>query len=253
MEDSPMEISGKVVLITGASAGIGQATARRFAAAGAKVVLVARSAEPLQNLAAEIRAHGNEVLVRPTDMRDLNDIPRMVAEAYAHFGRIDILINNAGQAVAGTVADLNIEDFRAVLELNVMGPLRAMQSVIPFLRKGGGGIIINVSSMVSKMFLPGLAGYAATKSALNTISGTARLELAPENIRVITMYPRMTATNFGENSIGNKQMRQRQRESAPRAEIVVDTAEQVAAKIVEAARAEPAEQYMEEGAPPARR
>jgi short-subunit dehydrogenase len=243
-----MDISGKVTILTGASAGIGLATARQFAAEGAKLVLVSRSAEKLQRLADELQAQGQDVLVRPTDLRQLEDIPRMVEDAFQRFGRIDILINNAGQAVAGTMAALNAEDFRAILVLNLWAPLMAMQAVTPLMRQAGGGLIINISSMVSKMFLPGLGGYAASKAALNLISGTARAELAPENIRVITMYPRMTATDFGKNSIGNTSMRERQRNSSPRPGMVVDTAEQVAEKILAAARNEPAEQYMTEEA-----
>jgi short-subunit dehydrogenase len=239
-----MDIAGKVVVITGASAGIGLATATRFSKEGAKLVLVARSTGVLQALAAEFQAQGREAFARPTDMCDPKEICAMITEAQRHFGRIDILINNAGQAVAGTVEELNHEHFQKILELNVWGPLHAMQAVIPVMRKSGGGLIINVSSMVTKMFLPGLGGYAASKAALNMLSGTARAELAPDNIRVVTMYPRMTSTDFGKNSLGNSQMRQRQRDSGNRPTVVVDTAEQVADKILEAAIKEPAEQYM---------
>jgi short-subunit dehydrogenase len=243
-----MDISGKIVILTGASAGIGLSTARLFSAKGAKVALVARSSGVLQALAEEFRQQGKEAFVRPTDMRDPKEIRAMVREAHQHFGQIDMLINNAGQAVAGTVEELDHELFQRILELNVWGPLHAMQAVIPLMRKAGGGLIMNVSSMVTKMFLPGLGGYAASKAALNLISGTARAELAPDNIRVVTMFPRMTSTDFGKNSLGNSQLRQRQRDSGARPTMVVDTADQVAEKILEAAIQEPAEQYMEEGA-----
>jgi short-subunit dehydrogenase len=248
-----MDVKGKVTIVTGASAGIGLATARRFAAEGAKLVLVARSTEKLQTLSEELRALKREVFVRPTNMCDSEAVRGMIAEAHQQYGRIDILINNAGQAVAGTVESLDIANFQEILELNVWGPLHAMQAVIPLMRKSGGGLIINVSSMVTMMFLPGLGGYAASKAALNMLSGTARAELAPDNIRVVTMFPRMTSTDFGKNSLGNAQMRQRQRDSGNRPEVVVDTAEQVAEKILEAACNEPAEQYMEAGAPQAGR
>jgi short-subunit dehydrogenase len=243
-----MDISGKVVVLTGASAGIGLSTARLFASKGAKLVLVARSGGVLQALAEELRQQGQVAFVRPTDMRDPKEIRAMVREAHQHFGQIDLLINNAGQAVAGSVEELDHENFQKILDLNLWGPLHAMQAVIPLMRKSGGGLIMNVSSMVTKMFLPGLGGYAASKAALNMLSGTARAELAPDNIRVVTMFPRMTSTDFGKNSLGNSQMRQRQRDSGNRPNVVVDTAEQVAEKILEAAVKEPAEQYMEEGA-----
>ena len=134
-----------------------------------------------------------------------------VAETVGHHGRVDILISNAGQAASGTVADLNPDDFHQILALNVFGPLIAMQAAIPVMRRDGGGLIINVSSMVSKMRLPGLAAYAATKAALNMLSDTARVELAGEHIRVISIFPRMTATDFVRNSLGDPELRQRQR------------------------------------------
>jgi NADP-dependent 3-hydroxy acid dehydrogenase YdfG len=239
-----MEISGTVVIITGASAGIGMATARRFAAEGAKVVLAARSADKLTALAEQLRRQGHEALPLPVDMRDPAAIKEMIDKAFEWHGRIDILINNAGQAAAGTIADVRAEDFRQILDLNVFGPLFAMQAVIPKMRRGGGGIIINISSMVSKMNIPGLGVYAATKAALNLLSATARGELASENIRVVTVYPRMTATDFGKNSLGNQRVRERQRTSAPGGP-VIDSPDFVAERILEAARGEPAEQYMD--------
>ena len=110
------------------------------------------------------------------------------------------------------------------------------------MRQGGGGLIINISSGVSKMRLPGLGAYAATKAALNMLSDTARVELAPDNIRVITVYPRMTATDFGKNSLGNQQSTHGPANGpAP----TVDSAEHVAGRILAAAQAEPEEQFME--------
>ena len=240
-----MDIAGKIVIITGASEGIGQATARCFAEAGAKVVLAARSCEKLQTLADDLRQHGQEALCSPADMRDAKAVQEMVQRTYEQYGRIDILINNAGQAAAGSVADVRLDDFRAIMELNVYGPVVAIQAVVPKMRAGGGGLIINVSSMVSKMRLPGLGAYAATKAALNMLSDTARVELAEEQIRVITVYPRMTATDFGKHSLGDQRMRQGQRAHAPGGAHVVDRAEDVARRILSAALTEPDEQYMD--------
>ncbi|MCE1253505.1 MAG: SDR family oxidoreductase, partial [Anaerolineae bacterium] len=178
-----MDIKGKVVLITGASMGIGLSTARLFAAGGARVALAARSTDKLTALADELRHQGHEALVLTTDMRDPVAVKSMVDASLAHFGSLDILINNAGQAAAGTVAEVDPLDFQKIIELNVFGPLYAMQAAIPTLRRQGGGIIINISSMVSKMHIPGLGAYAATKTALNMLSDTARGELAADNIR----------------------------------------------------------------------
>jgi len=236
-----MDIREKVVLITGASAGIGLATAHCFATASAKLALVARSADALTHLAEELQLQGGDAIALPADVSDPKQVRRVIEETVRHFGRLDVVINNAGQAAAGTIADLNPDDFRKILDLNVFGPLAAMQAVIPIMREQGGGLIINVSSMVSKMHIPGLAAYAATKAALNMLSDTARVELTSEHIRVITVYPRLTATDFGKNSLGNQRVRQQQRQGSP---IPTDTPELVAEKILVAALHEPDEQYM---------
>jgi short-subunit dehydrogenase len=240
-----MDVKNKVVIITGASAGIGAATARRFAQAGAKVVLVARRTDKLQALAEELLRQGYDASSFPADMRDFKAVQEMVEQTYRQYGGIDILINNAGQSVAGTIANVHLEDFQSIMELNVYGVLVAMQAVIPKMRTGGGGLIINVSSMVSKMRLPGLGTYAATKAALNLLSDTARVELAGEGIRVITMFPRMTATDFGKNALGDQRLRQAQRGQGAREGVVVDQPEDVARRILSAAQTEPEEQYMD--------
>lgn len=239
-----MEIKDRVVVVTGASAGIGLATARAAALAGAKVVLAARSIDLLTQLSEKLQRAGREVLVVPTDMRQPAEVVQLIEMAVQHFGRIDVLINNAGQAVAGTIADLDLEAYRQVIELNMFGPIYAIQASVPKMKANGGGIIINVSSMVSKMHIPGLGGYASTKAALNMLSDTARGELASDNIRVITVYPRMTATDFSRNSLGNRQMRQQQRGNAAPG-VVVDMPEYVAGKILEVIQKEPAEQFMD--------
>ena len=240
-----MHINDKVVIITGASAGVGEATARCFAAAGAKVVLAARNTDRLKILAEELQQKGYEALSIPTDMRDFKAVHEMVEQTFQNYRRIDILINNAGQSLAGTIADVSLDDFQSIMALNVYGVVAAMQAVIPKMRSGGGGVIINVSSMVSKMQLPGLGTYAATKSALNSLSGTARVELSGEKIRIITMFPRMTATDFGKNALGDQRLRQTQRSHGTREGVVVDQPEDVAQRILFAAQNEPEEQYMD--------
>ncbi len=238
-----MEIKGKVVLITGASAGIGLATARVYAREGARLALVARSVDRLTQLVETLRADGHEAIVIPADLRIPDEARRAVAEAICHYGRLDILINNAGQAAAGTIADLSLDDFQQIINLNIYGPLAAMQAAIPQMRAQGGGMIINVSSMVSKMRIPALAAYAATKVALNMLTDTARVELAPDSIRLITVFPRLTATDFAKNSLGNQELRHRQRENVT--VMQADSPEHVAERILTAAVNEVEEQYMD--------
>ena len=223
--------------------GIGAATARAFAGAGAKIAVAARSTHLLEQLVTELRAGGSDAIAITTDLLDVEQTRRAVEETVRHFGGLDVLVNNAGQAVAGMVEHLDLESFNRIIELNVLAPLVTMQAAIPVLRQRGGGLIINVTSMVSKMALPGLAGYAATKCALNSLSDTARVELAPENIRVISVYPRLTATGFGEHSLGDLELRSRQR--ATTSNLPVDSPEFVAERIVQAAIAEVQEQFMD--------
>jgi NADP-dependent 3-hydroxy acid dehydrogenase YdfG len=237
-----VDVRDKVTIITGASAGIGLATARRFATEGAKVVLAARSVDKLRQVESDLRGRGSEALAIPTDVRNRFDVVRMVDQTYRTYDRIDILINNAGQAAAGRVVDISEGDFRQIIDLNIFGVLYAIQAVVPKMRPGGGGLIMNVSSMVSKMSIPGLGSYASTKAALNVLSATARVELGADNIRVITIFPRTTDTDFGRNSLGDRAMRQRQRAHSS---VPVDSPDVVAERILEAARTEPAELYVQ--------
>ncbi|MFG1920999.1 SDR family NAD(P)-dependent oxidoreductase [Cryptosporangium sp. NPDC048952] len=187
-----MDIAGKVVLVTGASAGIGAATARLAAKAGARLVLAARRADRIEALADELP----DAIAITTDVTDSGQIPTAVQVALDAYGRVDVLVNNAGQGLHVPLEQVDPDDFRAVLELNVVAPLIAMQAVIPTMRKQGGGAIVNVSSGTSRMVLPGLGAYAATKSALNMLSAVARKELAADGIVVSTVYPVITATEF---------------------------------------------------------
>ena len=195
-----MQIKDKVIIVTGASQGIGLATARHLAKLGAKVVLAARSLEIIRNLEKDIP---NSYAVR-TDIRNPRDIKNLVAASLKKHGRIDVLINNAGQGMHVPVENINIDEFKQVMELNLYGVILAMQEVIPQMRKQGGGAIVNVGSMVTKMYVPGVSAYSATKYALNAISLIARKELAGDNIIVSVIHPRMTATNFAKNMIGKR-------------------------------------------------
>jgi len=190
-----MDLDGAVVIVTGASSGIGAATARLAAAQGATVVLAARRADRLEALAAELP----RALAAPTDMRDPAAISRLVQTALDRFGRIDVLINNAGQGLHVPVEEIDINDLRAVTELNFYAPLLAMQAVVPAMRRQGRGAIVNVGSATSRMVLPGVGGYSATKAALGMLSEVARAELAADGIVVSIVYPSVTATEFHQS------------------------------------------------------
>ena len=187
-----MELKGKVVIVTGASSGIGEATARRLASEGARLVLAARRTDRIQTLAEELA----ESVAVTTDMRDPTQVRALVAAATDAYGGVDVLVNNAGQGLHVPVMDIELDDLVAVTELNFYAPLLAMQAVVPVMRRRGGGSIVNVSSGTTLMVPTGTAGYAATKAALNMLSRTARAELSVEAISVSIVYPFVTATEF---------------------------------------------------------
>lgn len=164
-----------------------------------------------------------------------------------YYGHLDILINNAALGSAAFVADEPVDHFRQLFDVNVFGPLYAMQAAIPRMRQHGG-LIINVSSGASRAAIPGLAAYGASKAALDLVSNTARKELATENIRVITIYPPNTATNAAKHMLGNPEFLMSSLDKALTSTgMVVVPAEYVAEKIVEAARNEPDNLFLDEG------
>ncbi len=168
-----MDIKGKVIIVTGASEGIGYALAKELGKRGAKLVLAARSGDKIKELAGELP----DAVAIETDMVKPGDIKNLIGQTVAKYGRIDVLVNNAGQGMYKPVEEVDIDQYRQIMELNVFAVLRAMQAVIPMMRKQGGGSILNVSSRVSQNYYPGLAAYASTKYALNALSMTARAEL----------------------------------------------------------------------------
>jgi short-subunit dehydrogenase len=189
---SALRLTDAVCIVTGASSGIGAATARRLGEAGAIVVLAARRAERLERLAAELP----RALAVPTDLTAPGHLERLVEATLAAYGRIDVLVNDAGQGLHVPLLELNPQDLRAVYELNVVAPLRAMQCVFPTMRTQGAGAIVNVSSATSLRVFPGLGGYSSTKAALNMLAQVARLEFAEAGVGVSLVYPSVTATEF---------------------------------------------------------
>lgn len=234
-----MDIKNKIVIITGASAGIGAATARTLSAKGATVVLAARSTDKLKKLEKELPGS----VAMPTNMRHPDDIKKLITNTVKTFGRVDVLINNAGQGMYGPVESVDIDAYKDIMELNVYAPLRAMEAVIPVMRAQSSGMILNISSKVSKNYFPNLAAYASTKYALNALSLTARGELAKDGIIVNVMHPKMTATDFGKNARGEHPDFGKPGVSA-RPGMEIDTAEQVAEKIATLIESEEAEAEM---------
>jgi short-subunit dehydrogenase len=221
-----MDVKYKAAIVTGASSGIGLATARLLAKRGAKVALVSRSEEKLIKLSAEIP---NSIAV-PTDMTNIPQIRSMVEQTAERFGGVDILINNAGQGYDAPVEKTDINIFHHIFELDVIGPLVAMQQVIPLMRRQGEGFIVNISSGTALMYLPNMGAYSASKRALASISLTAREELKKDNITVNVVYPYITLTEFEKNTIKINGKDEYQVSNAP---FPPDSSEDVAQKILE--------------------
>ena len=221
-----MDVQNKVVIITGASSGIGLATAKLLSRHGAKIALVSRSKEKLEMLSQELP---NSLAV-PADMTKMIEIKRMVEQTEAHFGRVDILINNAGQGYDAPVEKIDVEIFHYIFDLDVVGPVVAMQQVIPLMRKQGEGAIINISSGTALMHLPNMSAYASIKRALADISLTAREEIKGDNIAVSVVYPYITLTDFEKNTIRYAADYQDQEGTGP---VPANTAEYVAQKILD--------------------
>jgi short-subunit dehydrogenase len=229
-----MDPRGRVVLLTGASSGIGAATARCFAAAGADIVLVARSADKLAALAAALPGRP---LVLPADISDQRQVQAIVDESIAACKRIDIVINNAGVGLVGPVADLAAQDFEQALQVDLFGPLYTIQAVLPHMQRAGQGQIINVSSVVARHALPYLGGYAAAKAALDRLSEALRIELLGSPIAVTLLRPGTTRTGFSSRRLGRGN---EQRRSTPHGV----SPETVAAAMLRAARREPRIAYV---------
>ncbi|MFG6475882.1 SDR family NAD(P)-dependent oxidoreductase [Microbacterium sp. P06] len=187
-----MKIQDSVFVVTGASSGIGAATARAAAAAGARVVLAARREDRLRELAAELEG---AIAVR-CDVTDQAQVAALVQATLDAFGRIDVLVNNAGQGLQAEIERLSLDDFRGVLELNLVAPLAVMQAVLPTMRRQGAGSIVNVSSGTTFADVPGTGGYVASKIALERLSAIARNELEGTGITVSTVIPFATSTEF---------------------------------------------------------
>ena len=190
-------IEGKVVVITGASSGIGEATALLLAERGAKVVLGARRSGPLEALAARIVTLGGDAAAAPTDVRRRDDLSALVALACVRYGRLDVLINNAGVMPISPLDDLRVEEWEEMIDINIKGVLYGIAAALPVFRAQGSGHIVNIASTAAYLVLPSMAVYAGTKMAVRAISEGLRQE-AGDALRVTIVSPGMTRTNFAD-------------------------------------------------------
>ncbi|WP_434428086.1 SDR family oxidoreductase [Nannocystis pusilla] len=193
-----MSVEGKVIAITGASSGIGRATAKMLAKHGAFVVLGARNEEALAAITDEITAAGGKAAFQATDVRHRRDLEALVALAVEQGGKLDAIVNNAGIGPISRFDALRVEDWDAMINVNLRGTLYGIAAALPLFTRQGYGHVINVISTAGIKILPTMGVYAATKNAVRTATEALRQESGP-NLRVTEVSPGMVATNFGES------------------------------------------------------
>jgi NADP-dependent 3-hydroxy acid dehydrogenase YdfG len=189
-------IQGKVVVITGASSGLGEATARLLSAEGASVALGARRADRLQALAKELTRKGGKALAKATDVTDCDEVKALVDTAVQTFGRIDVMINNAGLMPQALLERLKIDEWNRMIDVNLKGVLYGIAAALPHMKQQKSGHFINVSSVAGHRVGPGFAVYAATKHAVRALSEGLRQEVKPYNIRTTVISPGAVATEL---------------------------------------------------------
>jgi short-subunit dehydrogenase len=204
-----MELTEKVVVVTGASMGIGEAIAKIFADHGASVVMLSRDAGRVEAARGRV-GHPERTLAMACDVKHREDIDRAIGLTLHHFQRIDVWVNNAGHGLLDSVAQMEMAAFREMFETNFFGTVAGMQAAIAVMRQQGGGSIINISSVAGHIPMPFHAGYSATKFAMNAMGKAARVELKKEGIHVLTVCPGYVQTAFSENVIvGNERKKVR--------------------------------------------
>lgn len=199
-----MTFSGKVALVTGGTSGIGKETALQLARGGAKVVVAGRRIEEGKAVVEEIKAAGGTALFVQTDVTKEAEVKRLVETTVAQFGRLDIAFNNAGIELAGPVTEFTEADYRKVFDINVLGVFLSQKYEIPAMLKSGGGSIINTSSIVGHVGMPGASIYIASKHAVEGITRTTALELATQGIRVNAVAPGAIATDMIDRFAGTE-------------------------------------------------
>ncbi len=192
-------IEGKVVVITGASSGLGEATARLLSAQGASVVLGARRVERLRSLADELTGRGGKALAVTTDVIDRDQVKRLVDAAVQAYGRIDVMINNAGLMPQAPLERLKVDEWDRMIDVNIKGVLYGIAAALPHMKRQKSGHIINVSSVAGHKVGPGFTVYAATKHAVRALSEGLRQEVKPYNIRTTVISPGAVATELPDS------------------------------------------------------
>jgi NADP-dependent 3-hydroxy acid dehydrogenase YdfG len=192
-------VNGKVVAITGASSGIGEATALLLAGSGASMVLAARRSDRLQTLASRIAKAGGEAIFARTDVRKREDLSNLVALACERYGRLDVLVSNAGIGPSSPLDDLRVEDWEDMIDINIKGVLYGIAAALPVFRAQGSGQFVNTLSTAGLRIVPNQAVYAGTKNAVRAISEGLRQE-AGGQVRVTTISPGFIWTGFAETA-----------------------------------------------------
>ena len=192
--DNRNAIANKVVLVTGASSGIGEATARELAAAGAQVVIGARRVERLQKLQAEIEAAGGTAMARALDVTSRQDVQAFVDAAVARFGRVDVIVNNAGVMPLSPMAALKVDEWDQMIDVNIRGVLHGIAATLPLMEAQGRGQLVNIASTAAHQAIPTAAVYCATKYAVRMISETLRQET--DKVRVTVVSPGVTTSEL---------------------------------------------------------
>src|SRR5215475_11499111 len=195
-----MDLSGKVAVVTGASMGIGEAIAKVFVEHGANVVFLSRDTSRAETARARV-GNTERTLALSCDVRNREEIDKVINLTVHHFGRIDIWVNNAGRGIMDSVAQVNMADCRDAFNTNFFSAVDAMQAVIPVMTRQGSGAIINISSVAGHIPLPYHAIYSASKFAMNALGKAARIELMNSGINVMTVCPGYVRTEFSANAM----------------------------------------------------